>query len=143
MANKGAITEVINATAVHLDLGSDRFILLQELSGVIGRSENREAADIGSVYFYGQHDNEFQATLLLSTPEWDTFVDYTNLDSNGDLPENSFKIILTSKDGATKTLTVTCNVNNLPWEKPTEGGFKVTPRFRITQNISSSDIATT
>lgn len=143
MANKGTITEVINATAVHLDLGSDRFILMQELSGVIGREETREPADIGSVYFYGQHNNEFQATLLLSTPEWQTFVDYTNLDSDGDLPENSFKIILTSKDSTTETMTVTCNVNNLPWEKPTEGGFKITPRFRITQNVSSADIATT
>lgn len=139
----GAITEVINATAVHLDLGLERHILLQELGGDLGRPESREAADVGSVYFYGQHDNSFQATMLLSAPEWDTFVDYTVLDANGDLPSNNFKIILTAKDGTTKTMTVSCVVNRLPWDKPVEGGLKIRPTFRITQDVSSSDIVTT
>jgi len=143
MADIGGINEVINASQVHLDLGSDRHILLQELSGNIGRPENREAADIGSVYFYGQHDNSFNATLLLSAPEFDTFVGYTVLDANGALPENSFKIIITAKDGTTKTMTVTVVVPNLPWDKPIEGGLKIRPTFRITQNVTTSDIATT
>jgi len=141
MADIGAITEVINATKVHLDLGSDRHILLQELDFHIGRAESREPADIGSVYFYGQHDNYFDATLLLSSPEINTFVGYTVLDSNGALPENTFSLIYNDVNGATKTIGVDCVIPTLDFSKPVEGGVKTRMRFRITEEITTADIS--
>lgn len=140
MANIGEITEVINAAKVHLDLGSNRHILLQDLSFHIGRPESREAADVGSIYFYGQSDNYFDATLLLSTPEINTFVGYTVLDANGALPSNAFPLIYTNVSGSSKTITCTCEIPNLDFEKPVEGGVKTRMRFRITEEITTADI---
>lgn len=140
MEDIGTITEVINATKVHLDLGSNRFILMQELSFHIGRPESREAADVGSVYFFGQDDNYFDATLLLSSPEINTFVGYTVLDSNGALPSNAFPIVYTDVSGSTKTITVTCEVPSLDFDKPVEGGVKTRIRFRITEDVTTADI---
>jgi len=140
MANIGEITEVINAAKVHLDLGSNRFILLQELSFHISRPEERDAVDAGTIYFYGQNDNYFEATLLLSSPEINTFVGYTVLDSNGALPSNAFPIIYTDKSGASKTITVDCSVHDLVFEKPVEGGVKTRLKFRITEEVTTADI---
>jgi len=140
LANIGEITEVINATQVHLDLGSDRHILLQELEFHIGRPESRDAADIGSLYFYGQHDNWFEATLLLSTPEINTFVGYTVLDANGALPTNAFPLIYKNTSGATKTITVDAVLPDLTFSKPMEGGVKTRMKFRITEEITTADI---
>lgn len=138
MANIGELTEVMNATKVHLDLGSDRHILLQELDFHIGRPESRESVDGNVVYFYGQHDNYFDATLLLSSPEVNTFVGYTELDSNGALPENAFKLIYTDRSGASKTITVNSSVPTMDITKPVEGGVKTRIRFRITEDITAS-----
>jgi len=106
----------------------------------IGRPESREAADVGSLYFYGQHDNYFTATLLLSTPEINTFVGYTVLDANGALPSNDFPLIYTNKSGSSKTITVTAEVPELDFVKPVEGGAKTRIRFRITEEVTTADI---
>lgn len=140
MANIGEITEIINATKVHLDLGSDRYILLQELKFHVGRSESRESTGSSSVYFYGQHDNYFTATILLSSPEIATYLNYTLLDANGALPSNSFKLLYTDVSGTSKTVTVDSVVNELDIEKPMEGGTKTNLRFRITEEVSSADV---
>ena len=139
MGSLGTKTELINATKVHLDLGSDRFVMLQELSLKIEHPESRESADIGSLYFYGWQDNTFEATLLLSSPELDTFIGYTELTANNDLPENAFKLIYTDKAGAIKTLTITCQVPMLEVLKATVGGTKTRIRFRITEEITVAD----
>ncbi len=141
MANIGEVTEVINATKVHLDLGSNRHILLQDLQFHIGRPESRESTDTGSLYFFGNSDDYFDATLLLSSPELSTYVGYTVLDANGALPSNAFKLIYTDKSGTSKTLTVTCSIPSLDIDKPVEGGTKTRMRFRITQNVTTSDIS--
>lgn len=51
MGNLGEITEIINATKVHLDLGANRYILLQELKFHTGRPESRESTDASSSIF--------------------------------------------------------------------------------------------
>ncbi len=151
MANRGEIAEAINASKVHLDIGSDRYILLQEISTNLTHPESREPTDAGSVYFYGQSDDYFDATLLLSTPEINTFVGYTILTSDGALPSNDFKLVYTDKTGtATKTLNVTCEIPSIGFEKPVEGGTKTRMRFRITggsvsggASIQATDVTTT
>ena len=96
--------------------------------------------DAGSVYFYGQNDNYFDATLLLSSPEINTFIGYTVLDSNGALPTTTFPLIYNDKSGNTKTITVDCVIPSLDIDKPVEGGVKTRMRFRITEDITSADI---
>jgi hypothetical protein len=132
----GAVGEAINASKVHLELvsaGQNRLILLQEIETNISHPEAREATDAGSVYFYGQSDDYFDATMLLSTPEIGTFIGYTELTSDGDLPSNDFDIIYSDKTGtATRRLNVTCQIPNLTFSKPVEGGVKTRLRFRIT-----------
>jgi len=132
MASLGEISEAINASKVHLDIGNNRYILLQEIEGHITHPESREATDTGSVYFYGQSDDYFEATLLLSTPEMTTFLGYTILDSNGDLPNVDFNLIYSDKGGNnTQTLNVDCQLPDMTWSKPVEGGVKVRMKFRI------------
>jgi len=140
MSNIGEITEVINATEVHLDLGLDRFILMQDLDFSIVRPESREATDAGAIYFYGQDQNEFTSTIVLSGPEISTFVGYTVIDSNGALPENDFKIIYQPKNGSPVTITVTCAVPTVQFLKPSEGGTMCAVTFRILQEVTAADI---
>jgi hypothetical protein len=139
MGALGVKTELINATKVHLDLGSDRFVMLQEMTLNIDHPESRESADIGSLWFYGWQDNFFEATLLLSSPELNTFIGYTELTANNDLPENDFKLIYTDKAGAIKTLTITCTVPSMQVIKSIVGGVKTKIKFRIVEEITVSD----
>ncbi|KKL66962.1 hypothetical protein LCGC14_2139730 [marine sediment metagenome] len=140
MANIGEITEVINATQVHLDLGLDRFILMQDLDFSIVRPESREATDAGAIYFYGQDQNEFTSTLVLSGPEISTFVGYTVIDVNGALPQNDFKIVYQPKTGSLITITVTCAVPKVEFLKPAEGGTMCNVTFRILEEVTAADI---
>lgn len=122
-----------------MDLGADRFILLQELKLHIGQPESDEATDAGSVFFYGQGDHYFTATILLSNPEVSTFIGYSFPNATtGELPSNAFKIVLTAKDNTTKTIACTSVVPETDIEKPIEGGTKISLRFRITTTMPSS-----
>ena len=70
MANIGEIAELVNAQNLKLDVGNNRYIMLQELDFHLGRPEAREPTTDGNVqYFYGKGDHYFDATLLLTTPE--------------------------------------------------------------------------
>ena len=153
MADMGAVGEAINASQVHLELvsgGQNRLILLQEIEANITHPEERDATDAGSIYFYGASDDYFDATLLLSTPEISTFVGYTILTTDGDLPSNDFDIIYTDKTGtATRRLNVTCQIPSVVFSKPVEGGVKCRMRFRITggtisggTSVIASDVTT-
>ena len=64
MPDIGTVTEVINASEVRLYLTSNtnQFITMQELTLVVNREEFRDDIDGGAAYFYGQHDNTFEAT---------------------------------------------------------------------------------
>ena len=140
MANIGEITEVINATPVPLALGAARFILMQDLDFAVTRPENREATDDGAISFYGQDQNEFTSTLVLSGPEISTFVGYTVIDATGALPENDFKIVYQPKTGSAVTITVTCVVPKIEFNKPAEGGTKCDVTFRIIEEVTAADI---
>ena len=94
MANIGEINELVNAQNLKLDVGNDRYIMLQDLDFHLGRPEAREPTTDGGVqYFFGKGDHYFDATLLLTTPEIISFNSLTVLDSDGNLPNTTFKII--------------------------------------------------
>ena len=133
MANIGEIGELVNAQNLKLDVGSDRYIMLQDLDFHLGRPEAREPTTDGSVqYFYGKGDHYFDATLLLTTPEISSFNDLTELNVNGDLPTTVFKIISEPRGGgADATITVNAQLPDFNITKPIEGGLIFRVRFRI------------
>ena len=141
MADKGSLTSVINATEVKLYLTatSNEYVLLQELEVVLDRPETREAVALGSVYFFGQHNNIFDATILLSAPEMDEYVDLIGITS-GRLTEAVYLLEYTPKVGSAQTINVDAVVPRLSFEKFAEGGVKFRARFRITEDVSSADI---
>ena len=136
MANIGDIPELVNAQNLKLDVGSNRYIMLQELDFHLGRPEAREPTTDGGVqYFYGKGDHFFDATLLLTTPEVSTFNDLTELDSNGDLTNTIFKIVAEPRGGGSDvTITVNAVLPDFNIVKPVEGGVIFRVRFRITDD---------
>ena len=137
MANIGEIAELVNAQNLKLDVGDDRYIMLQDLDFHLGRPEAREPTTDGSVqYFYGKGDHYFDATLLLTTPEIGlgstSFNALTELNDDGDLPTRTFKIISEPRGGgANVTITVNAQLPDFNIIKPVEGGLIFRVRFRI------------
>jgi hypothetical protein len=133
MANIGEIAELANAQNLKLEVGVNRYIMLQELDFHLGRPEAREPTTDGGVqYFYGKGDHYFDATLLLTTPEITAFNTLTELDANGDLTTTVFKIVTTPRGGgAAVTITVNAVLPDFNIVKPIEGGVIFRVRFRI------------
>ena len=136
MANLGEVAELVNAQNLKLDVGSNRYIMLQELDFHLGRPEAREPTTDGGVqYFYGKGDHTFEATLLLTTPEISTFNALTVLDGNGNLASTAFKIISQPRGGGSNvTITVNAVLPDFNIIKPVEGGVIFRVRFRITDD---------
>lgn len=141
MPDFGSLTEVINATEVKMYLTdtNSEYVLLQEVELVLDRPETREATALGSVFFYGQHNNIFDATILLSAPDIGTFLDLNAL-ASGALTSAAYLLEYTPKVGAAQTITVTAVVPRLSFEKLPEGGVKFRSRFRITEEVTSADV---
>jgi len=141
MADKGSLTSVINATEVKLYLTAlaNEYVLLQELELVVDRPETREAVALGSVFFYGQHNNIFDATILLSAPEIGEYLDLNAITAGG-LTGGSYLLEYTPKVGSAQTITVTAVVPRLSFEKLPEGGTKFRARFRITEEVDSGNV---
>ena len=136
MANLGEVAELVNAQNLKLDVGADRYIMLQELDLHLGRPEAREPTTDGGIqYFFGKGDHFFNATLLLTTPEISIFNALTVLDANGDLTSTAFKIIAEPRGGgADVTITVNAVLPDFNIVKPVEGGVLFRVRFRITDD---------
>ena len=144
MANIGEIAELVNAQNLKLDVGGDRYIMLQDLDFHLGRPEAREPTTDGGVqYFYGKGDHYFDATLLLTTPEISSFNALTELDSNGDLTTKSYDIIAEPRESTSPTATITVNavLPDFNILKPVEGGVIFRVRFRITDDTVSVVVA--
>jgi len=138
VANIGEIAELVNAQNLKLDVGSNRYIMLQELDFHLGRPEAREPTTDGGVqYFYGKGDHYFDATLLLTTPEISSFNALTELDANGDLTTTQFTILAEPRESTEADVTITVNAVLPDWNivKPVEGGLIFRVRFRITDDI--------
>ena len=65
MANIGEVTEIVNNEKLTLEVGSDTYILMQDLTVNIDRPIDRQTTSGGGVvYFYGSGDNFISFTLL-------------------------------------------------------------------------------
>ena len=106
MANIGEVTEIVNNEKLTLEVGSDTYILMQDLTVNIDRPIDRQTTSGGGVvYFYGSGDNFISFTLICSTPEIASLNTLTARDANGALTSTSWKIVSKNVSGATKTIT--------------------------------------
>lgn len=143
MGDIGALNDVINATEVKLYLNNDgnEYVLLQELELVLDRPETREAVALGAVFFFGQHNHIFDATLLLSANDIATYLDLNKINAFGALTDGNYLLEYLAKDSTKKTITVTSETPRLSFEKLAEGGTKIRIRFRITEEVTAADIS--
>ena len=133
MANLGEITEIVNASELTLEVGSDNYILLTNLNLHIGRTEDRIATtDGGALYTYGKGENFFTATLIVSTPELSSLNTLGQIDSDGDMTPTSWKIVARNVSGATKTFAATGVLKEYDITKPAEGKVSIDIFVRIT-----------
>ena len=133
MGNLGEIAEIVNASELTLEVGSDNYILLSDLSLHIGRTESRDVVTSGDpLYSYGSGDNYFTATLLVSTPELTSLNTLTQISANGDLTSTAWKIVAKNVSGATKTFSATGVLRDYDISKPSEGKVSIDIFVRIT-----------
>ncbi len=138
MANLGEITEIVNASELTLEVGSNNYILLSDLSLHIGRTESRDVVTSGDpLYSYGSGDNYFTATLLVSTPELSSLNTLTQISANGDLTSTAWKIVAKNVSGATKTFSATGVLRDYDISKPSEGKVSIDIFVRITGDTIS------
>jgi len=133
MADLGAIGEIVNASELTLEVGSDTYIMLTNLVINISRPEDRVATtDAGPVYTYGKGDNSFTATLLVTTPELSSLNTLTQTDANGDMTSTAWKIVAKNVSAATKTFAATGVLRDYQVRKPEEGKVEIDIFVRIT-----------
>jgi len=137
MANLGEITEIVNASELTLEVGSDIYIMLKDLNLHIGRPEDRTATtDGGVLYTYGKGDNFFTATLVVTTPELGDAAGslnaLTKIDSDGDMISTAWKIVARDISGSTKTFAATGVLREYDVSKPEEGKVEINIFVRIT-----------
>lgn len=142
MPNLGEITEIVNASELTLEVGSNNYILLTNLSLHVGRPEDRVATtDGGALFTYGKGDNYFTATLLVSTPELGDATGSINklsqIDSDGDMTPTTWLIKARDVSGTTKTLTCTGVLREYDVTKPSEGKVTIDIFVRITSDTIS------
>jgi len=133
MANLGETAEIVNASELTLEVGSDTYILLKDLQIHVGRTEDRTATtDGGALYTYGKGENFFTATLVVSTPELSSLNTLTQIDSDGDMTSTAWKIVAKNVAGATKTWAATGVLKEYDVKKPAEGKVEIDIFVRIT-----------
>ena len=139
MANLGEVVEIINAKELTLEVGSDNYILLENLAIHVGRTEFRDVTtDGGPLYSYGAGDNYFTCTLVLGVQELlDSnsvgFNKLTQIDSAGDMPSRAWLIKGKQIDGV-DTIQWACTgvLRDYDVSKPSEGKVKIDLFVRIT-----------
>ena len=138
MGNLGEIAEIVNASELTLEVGSDNYILLSDLSLHIGRTESRDVVTSGDpLYSYGSGDNYFTATLLVSTPELSDLNTLGQIDSDGDMTSRAWLIKAKDVSGTTKTFSATGVLRDYDISKPSEGKVSIDIFVRITGDTIS------
>lgn len=133
MANLGEITEIVNASELTLEVGSDTYIMLTDLQISVGRPEDRAATtDGGVLYTYGKGDISFTATLVATTPEISSLNTLTQIDSDGDMSSTAWKIVARDLAGSTRTFAATGILRNFTIRKPEEGKVEIDIDVRVT-----------
>ncbi len=139
MANIGEVTELVNNEKLTLEVGSDTYILMQDITVNIDRPIDRQTTSGGGVvYFYGSGDNFIQFTLLCSTPEIASLNTLTQRNANGDLTSTSWKIVAKNVSGATKTITAAGTLPHLEVARLAGvGGVVMRGRIQLTGDTLS------
>tara|TARA_R110000824_G_scaffold218440_1_gene405118 strand:+ start:355 stop:780 length:426 start_codon:yes stop_codon:yes gene_type:complete len=139
MGNIGEVTEVINNEKLTLDVGSNTYILMQDLQINIDRPIDRQVTSGGNaVYFYGTGDNFIQFTLLCSTPEIASLNTLTERNGDGKLTSTSWKIVGTDVSGLTKTITAVGTLPHLEIARLSGvGGVVIRGRIQLTGDTIS------
>jgi len=142
MVNQGLASELINASEVSISDGTDTYIQLQDLTVNLGHPETREETVDDVHYFYGKGDHFIEGVILASSAEVSTFVGFTEIDANGAPASNEWAIAWTDISGVTKTATLTGTMApQLRIEKQIAGGVKFRFRIRVTEAVTSADVA--
>ena len=149
MADLGALLEIVNASELTLEVGSDVYVMLTNLVVHIGRPEDRVATTgAGPVYSLGLGDNFFTATLELTGPEIDgtaftnattaaSFNELGQITSDGKMNELDWKIVAKDNAGNTKTFTATGYLREYDVRKNPEGKVEIDIFVRITGDTVS------
>ena len=134
MGNIGEVTELVNNEKLTLEVGSDTYILMQDITVNIDRPIDRQTTSGGGVvYFYGSGDNFIQFTLLCSTPEIASLNTLTQRNANGGLTSTSWKIVAKNVSGATKTITAAGTLPHLEVARLAGvGGVVIRGRIQLT-----------
>ena len=133
MADLGAITEIVNASELTLEVGTDTNIMLTNLQVHVGRTEDRTATtDAGVLYTYGKGENFFTATLVVTTPELSDLNTLGQIDSDGDMTTRAWKIVAADLAGAKKTWAATGVLKEYDVRKTEEGKVEIDIFVRIT-----------
>ncbi len=108
LANLGELAEFLSSAEFRLDVGSDTYLGIDDLVVHIEKSENRTAPiDVGPMYRFGFGNNYISGVLIGTGPEWISFNTNSQIDSEGDMVETTFKIVGVEEDGTAITLTAT------------------------------------
>lgn len=125
------------ATAVYNDSNKGTYILLKNLVISIKRTEERDVGTGAVIYTYGTGDNQFTATLMVSTPELDFLNNITKLNTDGEMTTDFWKIIARDLSGNTITFSAIGVLSDYLITKPDTGLVLVD----ITVRISGDTIA--
>ena len=112
MSNIGEIDEIINNEKITLKVGSDTYILLQDITLNVDRPIRRETTSGGGVvYFYGSGNNSFNFTLLASTPEIDSLNTLSKRNATtGALTSTAWEIVSGDVSGGANSIaTIECD----------------------------------
>ena len=137
MANIGEISEVVNCKEFTLEVGSDIYIMLEDLVVRVYRTETRDTpTEVGPLYSYGFGDNFMTFNLIITTPEIGDAAGslnaLTKIDTNGDMTSTAWKVVAKNVSGATKTLACTGVLRDYEIRKIPEGKVKIACFVRIT-----------
>jgi len=147
MANLGEITEIMNSDEITLEVGSDNYILLNDLDIHIGRTENRQpTTDGGVLYTYGKSDSWFTASFTTTGPEIVSFNDFTQPDANGAMSPVAWKVVGKNVTGGSNnviTFTATGVLRDYEVHKGIDGASSTIDIFvRITGNTTTTALST-
>ena len=131
----------MNAQRARLFLGTggskDEYVQLFNVKPHFGLPEFREPLTDGRVrYFYGLADHWFEANILGTTDQWSALNSLNQLNSLGNIPipNQSFTIETTARDGTVAKVEITALLRDFDQEAGEEGFLVYRCFFRILDN---------
>jgi len=143
MADLGAIGEIINSGELSLEIGSDEYVMLTDLTVSARFTETRKpTTSAGTVYVLGKGNHTMSFTLQLTTPELSDLNDLMGTDANGNATSAGrlWKVVAKNVSAATKTLACTGYLRDWDLRK---GGVENTVELDCIVRITTNTITIT